>query len=79
MAPSSVRIIVVLSFFACCIIIFMDHRQFKALQEQLGWSGTRLATELGVKPLSVTRWRNGANIPGPVSLAMQALASGWRS
>lgn len=52
---------------------------FRILQERIGCTGAQLARWLDVTPLTVTRYRTGAMpIPGPVALAMKALAEGWR-
>lgn len=52
---------------------------FRSVQARVGWTGKKLADELGVAPDTVSRWRYQAQpIRGPVALAMKALASGWR-
>jgi hypothetical protein len=57
----------------------MTSNEFIQTQERIGCTGAQLARWLGVKPLTVTRYRTGAQpIPGPVALSMQALATGWR-
>lgn len=57
----------------------MTKDEFRSGQERIGCTGAQLARWLGVKPLTVTRYRTGAlSIPGPVDLAMKALISGWR-
>jgi hypothetical protein len=57
----------------------MDKTEFTAIQATIGCTGTQLARWLDVKPLTITRYRTGANdIPGPVAVAMKALATGWR-
>lgn len=57
----------------------MDAKEFIALQDKIGCTGAQLARWLDMRPLSITRYRTGANeIPGPVALAMRALADGWR-
>jgi DNA-binding transcriptional regulator YdaS (Cro superfamily) len=57
----------------------MTMEEFRSCQQQIGCTGAQLARWLGIKPLTVTRYRTGAlQIPGPVALAMKALASGWR-
>jgi len=57
----------------------MTADEFRILQDRIGCTGAQLARWLDVKPVSVTRWRTGAtDVPGPVALAMKALASGWR-
>jgi hypothetical protein len=57
----------------------MSSREFIQAQERIGCTGAQLARWLGVKPLTISRYRTGAQpVPGPVALAMQALVSGWR-
>ena len=64
---------------AICYLLDMTPNEFIALQDRMGCTGAQLARWLDLKPLSITRYRTGATeIPGPVALAMKALATGWR-
>lgn len=57
----------------------MTDSEFIQLQEKIGCTGAQLARWLGVTPLTITRYRTGAQpIPGPVALALKALSEGWR-
>ena len=57
----------------------MSPAEFITMQKHIGCNGAQLAQWLGVTPLTITRYRVGKTaIPGPVELAMKALASGWR-
>lgn len=57
----------------------MNATEFIMVQDAIGCTGAQLARWLDVKPLTITRYRTGANdIPGPVAVAMKALATGWR-
>jgi hypothetical protein len=57
----------------------MISSEFIQAQERIGCSGAQLARWMELSPLTIVRYRTGAQkIPGPVALAMQALASGWR-
>jgi DNA-binding transcriptional regulator YiaG len=54
-------------------------KEFKDAQERIGWSNRRMAAALGVTEDTVCIWRNGRReVPGPVSVAVKALADGWR-
>lgn len=59
--------------------MYMTAGEFIQLQERIGCSAAQLARWMGLSPLTVTRYRTGAvPIPGPVALAMKALATGFR-
>lgn len=57
----------------------MDHKEFRRTQDVIGVKGYELAELLGTTEKTVSHYRNNRTpIPGPVAVAMQALASGWR-
>lgn len=66
----------------CVAILYhndMTQHEFVTAQERIGCTGSQLARWMGVTPLTITRYRTGTiAVPGPVALAMKALASGWR-
>jgi hypothetical protein len=62
-----------------CYHTDMSCKEFIQAQERIGCTGAQLARWMGLSTLTITRYRTGAApVPGPVSLAMKALASGWR-
>ncbi len=57
----------------------MSQTEFIQAQERIGCSGAQLARWMGLSPLTIIRYRTGAQkIPGPVALAMKALGEGLR-
>jgi len=57
----------------------MNKDEFRNAQAKIGCSGVQLARWLDLTPLTVTRYRTGfMPVPGPVAIAVKALASGWR-
>ena len=57
----------------------MTPNEFMAAQKRIGCSAAQLGRWLNLSPVTITRYRRGTtDIPGPVAVAMEALASGWR-
>lgn len=57
----------------------MTSKELQITLRDMGVSGAQMARWLNVTPLTVTRWKTGATpIPGPASIAMEALSTGWR-
>jgi len=57
----------------------MNKEDFRTAQAKIGCTAAQLARWLDLTPLTITRYRTGyLPVPGPVSLAVKALASGWR-
>ena len=57
----------------------MTSDELKAIKERIGWDWSQLARELHVDLATLWRWRNDRSpIPGVATVALQALADGWR-
>lgn len=56
----------------------MTADEFKNLQAQMGLLNDQLADRLGVSPSTVVKLRGAQHqVPGPVAIAMRALAQGF--
>lgn len=57
----------------------MDALEFKVTQAKADLTGRQLAQMLELDEATISRYRRGhVVVPGAVSVAMRALADGWR-
>lgn len=59
--------------------MLMTSKELDSAIRQIGCTGSQLAKWLGVTPVTVSNWRTARHeVPGPVAVAVESLATGWR-